>query len=148
MGQCCYRKSGEPKEGTYVENEESKTCSSKIPGSIDPIPIEDQDHHVRLLAGVVLSAFQESLNEFEKHPQMKKMNDSYDKEQVNWMDRIVEQLKSKFNPLMDQLRFHTHQSKSDTTYFISRKMIDELGLESYPKHEEAIKMGLLRSGDR
>ena len=142
MGQCCVRESTCKKDGCE-ENDGSKTYSAKSLGSVDPIPIEDQHHHVRLLAGVVLSALQESLNEFEKYPQMKEI-DKYDAEWVHWMDRIVQQLKSEFNPLMDQMRSHTDQSKSDTTYLISRKKIDELGLQSYPKHEEAIKMGLLK----
>lgn len=141
MGQCCSKRKYSDSSAHHTETTNSGFDDHP---PINPLAEEDRNNHVRELVRVVLRSFRESLDEYEKHPHLKEGNDDLAIEWVHWMNRIIEQMKAEFNPLMDRMRHFTDKEKTTTTYLISRIKLNELGLESFPKHEEAIEMGLLK----
>ncbi len=144
MGQCCVRQEKHPqhldssskKNGTgyrFEDHPESVVA-------VTPLVEEDRNNHVRELVRVVLKFFRYSLDEYEKHPHMKEAEDDW----VYWQDEVIDQMKAEFNPLMDRMRPFTDKEKTTTTFLIPRTKLKELGLTSFPKHEDAIQMGLLK----
>lgn len=140
MGQCCLRSNDERVKDTKTANGDSIDGFPAVK-VVDPVPEHERCDHVRELAACVLRAFESSLDNFGNNPELKLSDDS---EWVPWMDETLEKLKSEFNPLMDRIRKYTDEEKTNTTFLMPRNKISELGLKSYPKHEEAMKMGLLK----
>jgi len=94
---------------------------------------------------VVLDAFEQNLDYYQKHPDIAQQDASSNS--APWMSEVVESLKYEFNPLASRLRPVISQERTDTTYLIPRNKIRQLGLTSFPKHEEALAMDLLKIVD-
>lgn len=101
--------------------------------------------HVRLMAIAVLKAFEQSLLEFEKNPHV--LHDDTGLDHAPWMDSILSDLKIEFNPLVEEVRGFLDSRRCKTTFLIPREKIQELDLKSFPKHEDALALGILKEVD-
>ena len=143
MGQCCVRPEKiQPSVDTNSKNA-TEISFEDHPVEI-PLVEEDRNNLVRELVRVVLKSFRNSLEEYEKQPHLKEADDLVGVGWVDWKDQIIDQMKAEFNPLMDRLRPFTERGKTTTTFLIPRIKLKELELTSFPKHEEAVRMGLLK----
>lgn len=106
---------------------------------------EERYYYIRKMVAVVLDAFERNLDYYQQHPDIAQKEASSDS--APWMHLIIEPLKDEFNPLASRLKPILSQERTDTTYLIPRDKLQEFGLTSFPKHEEALAMGLLKTVD-
>lgn len=149
MGTCA----SSPQLKSYKENTiggksgTSTPTTEKAAAESPPQAMSQEERHqyVREMAMVVLDAFEQNLKHYEKHPDIAQKDASSDS--APWMHSMVNSLKNEFNPLASRLKPLLSQERTDTTYLIPRDKIKEFGLTSFPKHEDALAMGLLKTVD-